>query len=602
MRTALITLLSLSTAGTGYSITTDAPANGISDVRYEVTFDEETAARGEIHVEMSFDVMNTEPVLLSLPAWTPGSYQMDDYAQNVRNATARQGSADVDWDKADYDTWRIHPTGTGRVTFAFDYFADALDVGSSWAASDFAFFNGTNVFPFPEDQSLDFDADVVFHTEADWGVATGMDAGDGARTYTAADYHTLVDMPTLIGRFDADSAMIGGKWYHLATYPAGVLSGEPRTLLWEQIEQMMPPMEEVFDVVPWEDYTTLLVFDPSFAGGSALEHASSHLGVYHPQFIGSPILASITAHEIFHAWNVKRLRPADLWPYVYGEEMPTELLWISEGITDYYADLALVRGGIVGPETFYQLTQGKIDEVAATVPVALEDASLSAWIQPRDGTGSLYYPKGSLAGFMLDVLIRDASDNARSLDDVMKAMYERAYQNGRGFTEEEWWAAVRDAAGGRSFEDFHDRYVDGREPYPWDEILPLAGLVLSRDTTTVPRIGITTTGDEEGVRVVDVIAGGAGAAAGVRIGDLLVRIGGIEVEDAFYGVIFRERFEGRPAGEPYEIVVDRDGELLTLNAELAYADITTATLVEDPDAGDEARRVREGILTGAVGR
>jgi predicted metalloprotease with PDZ domain len=574
----------------------------VSDIRYGVVFDEETAASREIHVEMSFDVRGATPVLLSLPRWTPGSYSLDEYARNVRDFRAHQGDADISWDKADFDTWRVHPTGSGRVTVAFDYAADALDNGEAWSRPDFAFFNGTNLFFFPEGVGLDFPSRVSIETEAGWRVATGLTHAGNGGEYAAETYHELVDMPTFVGRFDLDSLSIDGKWYRLASYPEGALAGQPRTLLWDQIEAMMPPMEAVFDDVPWDHYTTLLVFEPSFGGASALEHSNSHLGIYNPNFRGTPTLASITAHEIFHAWNVKRLRPADLWPYDYARAMPTELLWISEGITDYYADLALVRGGLVPPELFYATTQGKIETVSGTVPVALEDASLSAWIGPRDGTSSIYYPKGSLAGLLLDVLIRDASDNARSLDDVLRAVYERTYLEGHGFTEEQWWTAVREAAGGRAFDDFHDAYVDGRAPYPWPELLPLAGLRLRTDTEQLPRIGITSSDSQEGTRIIEVAPGSAAAAAGVLPDDLLVSVGDIQVEDVGFGQEFRVRFAGRPAGSTYPMVVERAGERVTLTAELQFVEVTSARLEEDPAAGEKARRIRSGILGGPTGR
>ena len=165
-------------------------------------------------------------------------------------------------------------------------------------------------------------------------------------------------------------------------------------------------------------------------------------------------------------------------------------LWMSEGITDYYADLAEVRGGVIDASGFYAATSEKIKEVMNAPPTALEDASLSAWVHPVDGTEYLYYPKGSLAGLALDIQIRDASDNRQSLDDVMRALYQSAYKQGRGFTSSDWWAAVSAAADGKSFASFYARFIDGREPFPWDSILPLAGLRARRDR--VPRLGVVT--------------------------------------------------------------------------------------------------------------
>jgi predicted metalloprotease with PDZ domain len=305
---------------------------------------------------------------------------------------------------------------------------------------------------------------------------------------------------------------------------------------------------------------------------------------------------SLYAHEIFHSWNVKRLRPAELWPYRYDRPQPTPWLWLSEGVTDYYADLAEVRGGVVDSAGFFELTSGKINEVAAAPPVALEDASLSTWVHPVDGTQYIYYPKGSLAGLMLDIMIRDASDNRRSLDDVMRQLYRDAYKQGRGFTADDWWRAVSAAAGGKSFDDVKRRYIDGRDPFPWATVLPLVGLRLSVDT--VARLGVNTIPTEQGVIVTGVQAGSAAEEAGVRGGDILLAVGDIEVTDEQFGEKFRTRF-GRQAGAPLAIKVRRDGQPVTLNAkvQLGPGDMR---IEADRAAPAKAARIRSGILRGTV--
>jgi predicted metalloprotease with PDZ domain len=596
MQASALIVLAASAVGT-----TPVRGQAIADVRYDVVFNAETALRRQIHVEMSFAVPDAQPVALSLPSWTPGSYETDDYSRNVSGLWARQNGVEVRWDMADFDTWRVYPEGRGEITVGFDYLADDLDVQTSWSKPDFVYFNGTNIFFFPDGGDLSFPSRVTFHTEPDWKVVTAM-TEVSTREFSASDYHELVDKPTFVGRFDVDSARVDGRWHRLASYPEGALAGAARATLWDQIQKMMPPLEAVIGEVPFDRYTTLLVFDQEYGAGAALEHADSHLGVYHPGFIGSPVLALITAHEIFHAWNVKRIRPADMWPYDYSRRMPTELLWVSEGITDYYADLALVRGKIVSPEYFYTTTRDKIDEIRGVPPVALEDASLSAWVSPRDGTADIYYSKGSLAGLMLDILIRDASDNRRSLDDVMATLYRMDYLHGKGFTEEDLWGAIGEAAGGRAFDDFHDAYVDGRDPYPWGEVLPLAGLRIETDVDRTPVMGVTTTVDKAGIVVANVDPDGAAAAAGVRVGDHIVSVGGSTVEDAGFGARFRAAFMGSPPGTGYDVVVQRGDERLTLRAELRFAESSRTRLLEDEAAGAKARRIRNGILTGTVER
>ncbi len=571
----------------------------IADIDYQVTFDRQTAQSRTIGVEMSFRTLGSEPVLLSLPAWTPGSYELDNYARNVQSFAARAGGEALRWDKVDYDTWRVRPTGAGEVTVAFDYRADSLDTGNSWATADFAYFNGTNLFLYPEGRGLAFDSRVSVRTETDWRVATGMTPGARPNEYVAADFHEVVDMPTFIGRFDVDSAVIDGVSHRLATYPEGLVAGDARKTIWEQLHGMMPAMAEVFDEAPFDTYTTLMVFPEEFGGASALEHRNSHLGIYVRQLVANPVLASVVAHEIFHAWNVKRLRPAELVPYDYGRPQLTTLLWVSEGITSYYDDLSLVRGGVFEPEFFYDQTAGDITATESAGAVALEDASLTTWIRPRDGTGHIYYPKGAVAGFLLDILIRDATDNEASLDDVMRDLYWSTHKEKfTGFSEAAWWESVRRAAGGESFDDFYARYVDGREPYPWDDVLPLAGLKLVTDTTYQPLVGIYPEYDDQGARVSDLVPDGAAAAAGIQVGDYLVRAGPVEIDDETSFDEFRDHFAERPEGMPYDVVVQRGDAEVTLELELRISEQIERSLIEDPDASDRAIGIRESLLHG----
>ena len=522
----------------------------ISDVRYDVTFDSATAFKRTISVVMSFNTRGAGDVILSLPAWTPGEYEIDNFVRNVTQFAATEGSSPTTWNKVDHDTWRIHSTRAGPMRISFDYLAMTLDNAAAWTKPEFAFFNGTNLFLYPEGQSTEFPATVVIHTVPTWKIATGM-TQTSANTFTASNYHDLVDMPFFVGRFDLDSALAGGKQMRFASYPADALSNSTRRMVLDQLSKIVPAEAAVFGEIPWNTYTVLQVADSEYSPGAAagLEHQNSHFDILSVQVLGNPVLASLYAHEIFHAWNVKRLRPAEMWPYKYDRPQPTPLLWISEGITDYYADLAEVRSGLTTPDQFYSTTTGKTEEVSTAPPVSLEDASLTTWVKPLDGTDDIYYPKGSLAGFLLDIMIRDASDNQHSLDTVMRDMYQSDYKRGRGFTNEEWWAAVSRAANGRSFATFASRYVDGREAFPYDSVLPLAGLRLTADRTVLPNLGISTSRDEQGYKVIELNPAGTAITAGVKVGDYLVSLGGIEFGNPDFGSAFNAKFAAMPPGE-----------------------------------------------------
>ncbi len=602
MRTSVILLLTglvaplLPPRASAQPSATSAP---ITDIRYEVTFTRANGERRQVTSAMTFTVGGTDAVLLSIPKWTPGSYEIDNFARDVADFSAEQAGATLTWDKLDPDTWRVRPRGVGEVTVRFDYLADSLDNGNTWARPDFLLFNGTNLFPYPKGRGFDFPAAVTVNTEAGWKIATGMTSA-GAHRYAASNYHDLVDMPFFVGQFDLDSAQISGTWVRFASYPSGSVTGGPRVAVWEALKRAIPAEVKVFGEVPWKTYSVLQIVDPSYGGGSGLEHQNSHVDVLGPGMLGTPVLPSLYAHEIFHAWNVKRLRPSDMWPYRYDMEQPTPLLWISEGITDYYADLAEVRGGIVDAKSFYTMTDDKISEVTATPPAALEDASLSTWIHPRDGTGYIYYSKGSLAGLLIDIMIRDASDNHSSLDEVMRTLYNAAYKNGRGFTSDEWWATVTKAANGKSFADFYSRYIDGREPFPYDKVLPLAGLRLAHDTAHVPQLGIASLQDSSGLHVTQVVPASSAAAAGVQPGDQLLSVGGFNADDPSWTEKFRARYARLPEGTELPVVVRRAGAEQTLTARLRFVARVDSHLSEDPRPSAKARRIREGLLRGVT--
>jgi len=568
----------------------------VSALTFEVTLGAEEAFLQSLRVSATFSVEGPQPVLLSMPAWTPGAYDIANFARGVSAFTAVQGGRELRWDKLDPDTWRIVPSGKGEVTLTYRVKADTLDNAAAWTREDFGFFNGTTVFLLVEGQP-NLAATVRVRTEPSWRVATGMTPGDVAQRYVARDSHDLLDHPFFVGRFDLDSAQVAGKWMRLATYPIGSESGERRATLWNALKRAVPPLVQVFGEVPWSSYTVMQVADSGFGGMGALEHAESELAIVGTPFLEEAFVASVHAHEIFHAWNVKRLRPADLVPYRYDRAQPTTWLWMSEGITDYYADLALVRGGVSDEAAFLNTTLGKIDHVANVPTVALEDASLQAWIGVTDGTADLYYDKGSLAGLALDILIRDASNGMRGLDDVMRELWTNAWKAGRGFTADDFWNGVTRAAGGKAFGAFAQRYIDGRDAYPWSEWLPLAGWRIAEDSTTEPRLGALLRADPAGVRVHALDAQGPAARAGLEVDDVIIAIGGRSTLDPAFGTSWRS-FWGQRPGAVMTLDVQRGQETRKIDVVVEVTTLIDRHIAPDPNASERARRVRAGILRG----
>lgn len=601
MKRALLLMVSFAGAATASPAQSGPAASApISAVGYRIAIDSADAAQRRIRVAMTFTVASAEPVLLSLPAWTPGSYELSYWAKYVSAFTATGGGQPLAWDKIDYQTWRVRPAGAGAISISFEYRNDSLDNSNSWSQPDFALLNGANLFPYAAGRPLDFPSTVDLSVPSGWRVATGM-TSTGRNTFTAPNYHDLVDMPIVAGRFDFDSTRAGDGWVRFASYPATVESAPRRSATLGDLAKIIGVESAVFGETPWKTYTVMQIADSAFAAIVGLEHQNSHVDLTSVFAIGSPVLTSVYAHEIFHAWNVKRLRPSDMWPYQYAHEQPTTWLWVSEGVTDYYADLALVRSGVSDSAAFFATTAGKIGEVAALPAFGLDDASLSAWIHPTDGTADAYYPKGSLAGLMLDIMIRDASDNHRSLDDVMRGLYRDAYKVGKGFTGDQWWKAVESAAGGKSFSDFNARYVDGRDPYPWSSVLPLAGMQLLADSTRVPVLGVTMGQDDNGTRVKAVAPGSTAEQAGVQPGDDLVRVGDFAVDAPALAQQLRARY-GDAKSAMIPITVMRGGRQLSLVAPLLFTWLRQLRLAPLPGASPKAVRVRSGILHGTTAK
>lgn len=572
----------------------------VAELRYEVTLGALEAIERTLKVGATMRVDGTAPVLLSLPAWTPGAYEISDFARNVAGFEATQDGRPLAWDKLDPDTWRITPARRGTIRLAYTVRADTLDTSQGWTADDFGFFNGTMTFLAVEGR-LDTPAAVVVRTEPGWRVATGMRPADSTHHFRATDFHDLVDHPFFVGRFDLDSVKVAGRWMRMATYPMGALAGPLRTARWDALTRATGALVASLGEVPWTTYTVLEVIDSTFGGMSALEHTESELAIVGAPYLDEPFVTSIHAHELAHAWNVKRLRPADLWPYAYDRPQPTTWLWMSEGVTDYYADLALVRSGLTDEPAFLSTTLGKIDGVEQRPVTALEDASLQAWLGMRDGTADLYYDKGSLAGLALDILIRDASDNAGSLDDVMRELWRTAWGQGRGFTADDFWNAVSRAARGKAFGDFARRYIDGREPYPWDEWLPKAGWRIVNDSITEPRLGVRLRAHELGVIVEAIDPSGAGSRAGLAVGDIITHIGGRATLDPDFGARWRE-FWGKRPGADMALTVRREDLTETLTAKVELATLIDRHIAPDPGASAKARRIRAGILRGPGAR
>ena len=571
-------------------------------VRYLVRVDEPGTRAYQVEAEFPVE---SDTLIVSLPAWTPGAYTIENYARYVGQFSA---SADGDgralrWDRLDKDSWRIRTDGASRVRVAFEFLTDTLSLSGSILHDDFGFFNGTNLFPFPDDR-YDFDAELTIEVPDGWGVATELEETDRRHVFRAGDYHELVDNPTFLGQFAMDSIRADGRWIRLAVYPAKYMRDPARSMALEALQRMAEELHGMFGgAAPYDRYTTFIYLAEGLPYLAGLEHSNSHLDILpavafqQPRLLFTGFIYRLLSHEYYHAWNVKRIRPAELWPYDYDREQYTPLLWLSEGITDYYAHVLLARTKIWSGDQFWEGMREAIANVeGAPVHVAAEDASLATWVDPVLVSNNYYYDKGAILGLLLDIRIRNATENRRSLDDVMLRLYEDHYLQGRGFATEDVIGYLGAEIGEDQARAFYRDYIDGREPLPLERTLALAGMRFMTDTMIEPFLGVSVTPAEgDGLRVASVLAGSAAARAGLRVGDQLLQVGEVELRDLSWAEEFRGTYAGGAKG-PVELRYRRDGRV-----ESSEVRIGTRTRYEHRisvlhDATELQRSIRDGLV------
>lgn len=423
-----------------------------------------------------------QPVLeLSLPTWTPGWYTIEDYAKNFLRFTAKLPTGQpVAWVKHFKQTWRFDTRGVKELLVEFDYRANALELNQCEITSQHAFLNGTALFHYAEGH-LNSPSTVRIQRPEGWEIATGLEPGPESESFTADSYHTLVDSPTLIGLFDRERFEAQGAEHEVVFDPKGSVTPEARANFAQQIKRVVDAESAMFGGVPYKHYLCFYFFSTASGTASgALEHANSHVAIVGPRAADTPAtLSGLAAHEFFHVWNVKRIRPAEMWPYNYIHEPYTPSLWVSEGFTDYYADVALRRAGLREVVGFLRAQSGAItvlEQNEARHFVSAAQASIDTWLgydTPQAFTIS-YYNKGQLLAMLLDLSILNDTGGSAGLDEVMRALFTEFYRRDRGFTPEDLVRLINRISG-RDYREFFRRYVNGTDDLPYDRCLGYAG-------------------------------------------------------------------------------------------------------------------------------
>ncbi len=541
------------------------------------------------------DIKNIDqPTLnLSLPTWAPGWYTVENYFKNVLRFRITDASGKVlPHTMSRKQTWNVDTKGIKQIRIDYDYQATVLALNQAKITKDFAFFTGIELFLQAEGHRNE-PSTVHFKIPAGWDLISALKQTSDPMTFTAADYDTLVDAPTEMGKFDVTKFEVEGKPHYFVATPAGAFSAEKAVKFTEMQAKIARTDSAIFGGLPYEKYVSFYFFaSPESNASGALEHLNSFVSFAPSGDVATPeMIIGTAAHEYFHLWNVKRIRPAEMWPYDYSRENETPLLWVSEGFTNYYAAVARYRAGILTLENFLASVAGAAGGVEgedARNYISPAESSVSTWAgyDTPVAFGISYYTQGQNLGALLDLSIRNDTNGTAGLDDVMRALFNEHYKKGRGFTTEEMIGHINRITK-KDYHEFYRKYVFGTDVPNYDQIFGYAGYTLGKKAEQTPVLGFNGRFRSGGVAVNSVEPGSGAAVGGLKVGDIIMKIDGKPVAGFQIGSL---------AGKTASFTVKRDGGEVVLPVAVGSRAFTNYNLVANPNASPQQMTVRNAWL------
>lgn len=570
MPTRRLLVLSL-LAGLASPAAPAAPAAGPARATYAVSMPRPETRY--VHVEATFEGLGGPTVELKLPAWSPGYYVILDYAKNVGSFAARDASGrPLAWEKCAKNAWRVTTRGAKAFSVSYEVWAAGGSIAESALDERQAFLSPTGLFLHPSGR-LDTPVTLAVERREEWSrISTGLDPVEGkSGTYSAPDFDVLYDSPLLVGNQEVLSFEVNGVPH---TFEGAGLGSLDRARFVADLKAMVKAAVDLVGDVPYRRYAFISIGP----GGGGLEHLNSQLITFDAEKMADPAQYARTlrfiAHEYFHHFNVKRIRPVALGPFDYDRENLTRMLWFSEGATVYYEDLLLARNGFYAPEEYLSRLSSGLSSYESSPGRRFQspaEASFDSWFGYFDRTEHLRnttvspYDSGLALSFLLDLGIRHATANRRSLDDVMRTLYRTfAKEKGRGFTDEEFRTACEETAG-TPLPEIFDRYVATTAAIDWPRYLGYAGLEVQPEAG--PAAGDLGADLEE--RGGKVVVTRVGIRSPASLGGLSARDELLAV-DSVRGDLprLRELLAGKAPGARAELLVARNGTVRKLDVTL----------------------------------
>ncbi len=570
-----------------------AAAQAPVDISFTVAMSRPHTHLFDIDVAIKRTANGPQEELLVMPVWTPGSYLVREFERNVQDFAAVDAAGQpLKWEKTNKNTWRVNTNGAREWHATYRVYANELSVRTSELNSEHAFWNNANLLMYLEG-SLKSPSTVRVLAPDVWKVATGLPGVPGQKnTFRAENFDILYDSPFEASNFKTLVFNVKGVPHRIVIDGAG--NYDPERMRTDVQKIVETEVEIMGGEIPYHDYTFILHLRSNAGGG--LEHLNS-TALGYPRFgfrIRSGDRATsaapnatdgferdyrgflgLVSHEFFHLWNVKRIRPDALGPFDYTQENYTKVLWVAEGITAYYSDLALRRAGLISESDYLSATARAIQAMQNTpgrLVQSVEESSFDAWVKyyrPDENSVNSqvsYYDKGALLGLLLDLEIRKRSSGAKSLDDVMRYLYAEFYKKDRNYGPADFQKATELMAGG-SLEEFFSKYVHGKEELDYNAALEAAGLKLETSAAANARVyfGADVAEEEGRLMVRRVYAGSPAYDQGLNAGDQIVAMDNMRATKEF----FNARMAEKKPGELVNLTIFRFDDLSSLLIKLS---------------------------------
>ena len=578
------------------------------------------------HVELTVTGAPRGRLRFAMPAWAPGSYLIRDFARHVQDFEATDAAGKpLQWRRVDKQTWEVDGWETERVVVRYRVYANELGVQTSHLDATHAYGNGTSVFMYL-DGATTAPCTLTIQPPRGWTVDIPLRERSRHR-YEASGYDELVDAPWEIGTHRRLEFRVNGKRHRVALYGRG---NEDEERMVADLRRIVEEEAAIFGGLPYKEY--LFIIHLSDRPGGGLEHRGANTSTverwtFQPGKKYEDFLA-LEAHEFFHTWNVKRIRPALLGPFDYTREVNTTLLWAMEGITSYYDHLVLARAGLLSEDRYREYlaeTITKLRQQPGRFKLSLSQSSFLAWVKlyKQDAnwinTGVSYYLKGELAALALDLAIRDRSQGKRSLDDVMRALFEKYPLDGPGIPElhahgEDGWRDTLEEVTRLKWRDFWAKYIDGTDEIDFETFLARVGWDLKptmRDDKADEKqkkgdysgpgawLGVEAKEVDKRVKVAHVLVASPALDAQLNADDELVALDGMQVKDKEW---LEKRLREREPGDYVTLHFFRRGELVEKRIMLGANPPEKWVIEESKRAGARAQRLRRAWLAPRAGR